>query len=223
MPHFRSQLSKFLAISLLIVASFVVAILLAPNAAASTAQSAILADASPVIPIPWSTNPASSLSNSTFTLTLVSDTSTEYLTGTQWLPSVLAWTYGGWPSLNDAAWIWKSYMVSTEEACNGTGIITFRRKFSLPQDARNLSGNISITADNAYELSLNGTLIGSDDIWESIETYQLNVRPGENELSHWSQKLHWILQSFTKSRWCALPRKYQLRAGRCCYDLWTDN
>jgi len=129
--------------------------------------------------------------SATFNLMVVSDTSTEYLSEEGWRLAVLAWTYAGWPTLQDANWIWKSQLVTPEEAHDGTDVVTFRRKFSLPWDAQDIDGVIQITADNAYELSLNGIVIGHDGVldpsgtdlsWNSIETYQFNAQPGENEL-----------------------------------------
>ena len=129
--------------------------------------------------------------NSALSLTITSDTNTEYLSTTTWLPAVLAWIHPEWPTLQDANWIWKSHLVTPDEARNGTAIITFRRRFRLPLGTQNVDGIIRITADDAYELSLNGTVIGQDGVldpsgtdysWRSIETYQFYPQPGENEL-----------------------------------------
>lgn len=130
--------------------------------------------------------------NPVFKLALVSDTTTEYLTENgNWSPAVFAWVSPDWPSLFESSWIWKSEMVTPEEALNGTSITTFRRRFNLPLDARNVRGSLQITADNAYEILLNGTVIGADGVldpgsidlsWTSIETYPFNAQPGVNEI-----------------------------------------
>ena len=129
------------------------------------------------------------------TLTLVSDPTTEYFDGSNWHPAVAAWMTGAWPSIQGATWIWKSYLVTLEEAQNGVGPITFRRTFSLPAYATNASGSLRITADNAYRVYLNGSLLGRDgtmnpatyepypESWLSVETYTVRPHSGENTLT----------------------------------------
>jgi hypothetical protein len=130
--------------------------------------------------------------DSSFNLTITSGTNMYYLSDDGWLPSVATWVYPGWPSLPDATWVWKSYLVDPYEAIYGSDIITFKSTFFLPPDANDIIGTINITADNAYELSLNGVVIGSDGIldpsgsdqsWMTVETYNLLPQPGMNELS----------------------------------------
>ncbi len=136
-------------------------------------------------------SPSSFPLTDTFTTVITSSVQTEYLSQTNWLPAVPAWIHPQWPGLEDAIWIWKSYRVTPVEAQNGSEIITFRRTFDLPSMAENIVGIIQLTADNAYELSLNGEVIGHDGIlhvsgtdygWRSIETYALQPLPGANEL-----------------------------------------
>lgn len=124
-------------------------------------------------------------------MTIVSDTDTDYLRGSAWTPAALAWVTDEWPSIENARWIWCSEFVTTEEAQNGTPLITFRRHFTLPTDARTISGTIQITADNAYELLLNGVVIGADGVldpahtdlsWTTVEHYSFPAQPGDNEL-----------------------------------------
>jgi hypothetical protein len=87
-------------------------------------------------------------------------------------------------------------MVTQEEAYNGTPPITFRKIFTIPETATEINGSIRITADNAYELYLNGKLIGKEGVlvpmppdynirqwdWLTIETYPFIPKPGENEI-----------------------------------------
>lgn len=133
-------------------------------------------------------------SNFAFNLTITSDTETEYLSDTGWMPASFPWVSPYWPTVQNANYIWKSYIVTPDEALNGSEIIAFRRVFYLPLDAQRINGIIQITADDAYELLLNGRFIGGDGVLEadtfdptypfqSIETYQLDVRPGWNELN----------------------------------------
>jgi hypothetical protein len=71
--------------------------------------------------------------------------------------------------------------------------------FILPDNAININGTISITADNAYELYFNDEFIGKDgyvssppitheedpqhvERWKTIETYNIKPKPGLNEI-----------------------------------------
>jgi len=137
------------------------------------------------------------------TLTLVSDTSTEYLDGSEWRPAVAAWVHGSWPSIDGATWIWRTYQVTPEEAQNGVRPVTFRRTFSLPAGAAGASGSLQVTADNAYRAYLNGSYIGGDGSmdtatdetdpfsWTSIETFTITPRPGNNSLTFEVVGHHW--------------------------------
>jgi len=74
------------------------------------------------------------------------------------------------PSLEKAAWIWRT---QEDEVCQ------FRIAFNLPQSPTTAS--ILITADNNYELFVNGGRVGADagaeaDVWGSVERYDLKAR-----------------------------------------------
>jgi hypothetical protein len=140
---------------------------------------------------PISTRSSRSI-DASINLTITSGTNLYYLSDDGWLPAVATWVYPGWPNLPDATWVWKSYLVDPYEAIYGSDIITFKSTFFLPPDAYDIVGTIGITADNAYELSLNSVVIGSDGIldpsgsdqsWMTVENYDLVPQPGVNELS----------------------------------------
>ncbi len=72
--------------------------------------------------------------------------------------------------LDQASWIWRA---QTNNICQ------FRKTFTLA--ALPASADLLITADNGYELYLNGALLGADigksgDIWRSVERYNLAPR-----------------------------------------------
>ncbi len=76
------------------------------------------------------------------------------------------------PPLPRASWIW-SDAVETEAQCD------LRRNFTL--DARPTNATVLVTADNGYELYVNGSLVGSDtgaaaDVWQSVERYDITSR-----------------------------------------------
>jgi len=122
---------------------------------------------------------------------VASDTHTEFsLDGKKWSPAIVAWIYPGWPTMKDALWIWSSYKVSPEEALNGSPVITFRRTFTVKARGR---ATLQITADNGYEASFNGKLLGSngpmdpksgnDQDWHTFDTYDVPLNPGPNTLT----------------------------------------
>ena len=89
----------------------------------------------------------------------VSDASTKFsVNGKAFKPAVPAWTHWMWPKIEGATWIWTANKVSPDEAHNGSPIITFTRTFDSPSAQQ---GRVEITADNAFEATLNGKLIGS--------------------------------------------------------------
>jgi hypothetical protein len=88
-----------------------------------------------------------------------------------------------------AQWIWRTLRVNPVEAVNGSTVL-FRKEFDIPKCAAGITGSIDITADNSYNLSLNGAQVGydsgylpggSDLGWQSVEHYNLtNLQPGTN-------------------------------------------
>ena len=133
---------------------------------------------------------------------IVSDQQTEYsLDGVKWSPSVLAWVHSAWPPLTDASWVWKSEYVTPQEAADGSKIVTFRRKFVLPQGMATTRADLRVAADNAYEVSLNGKILGhngtldasanDDEVFKNVGEYPVDVQPGENELVIRAINYHW--------------------------------
>jgi hypothetical protein len=83
------------------------------------------------------------------------------LDGKHWSQAVLTWNYPGRPAMENAQWIWTSYLVSPAEAVSGSGIITFSRSFIVKQEDAGRA-TLQITADSAYDASFNGRELGSD-------------------------------------------------------------
>ena len=61
--------------------------------------------------IPIDVRPTTGASAAEDSLTVVSDTQTEWFDGNTWQPAVAAWVHPWWPTLPAAAWTWKSYKV----------------------------------------------------------------------------------------------------------------
>ena len=89
---------------------------------------------------------------------------------------------GSWPTITGAHWIWSSQLVSPAEAVNGTQWLTFKRTFSVPGTATNVSAQIQIDGDNVFELYLNGVVVGASGCTANIQTYTFTPRLGKNTL-----------------------------------------
>jgi hypothetical protein len=124
------------------------------------------------------------------TTIVVSDRQTEFsLDGNNWSPAVATWVHPAWPVLPGATWIWRVAKVSKDEAVNGSPVVTFRRKFTAPVGST--QATLKITADNAYQVSLNSRVIGSSGVlaatsniddghWHRFDIYAVALQPGEN-------------------------------------------
>ena len=74
------------------------------------------------------------------------------------------------PPLERASWIWEEKLGK---------VCQLRKTFDLP--ARPTAASILITADNNYELYINGAAVGSDagsgsEVWRSVERYDIKAR-----------------------------------------------
>ena len=74
------------------------------------------------------------------------------------------------PSLAPAFWVWSD---EADPLCD------LRRTFTL--DAMPTNATVLITADNGYELYVNGSRVGSDmgaasDVWQTVERYDITSR-----------------------------------------------
>lgn len=74
------------------------------------------------------------------------------------------------PALAKASWIWSA---------ESNTVCELRKVFTL--DTTPVSASVLITADNGYELHVNGSLVGSDvgaasEVWQSVERYDITSR-----------------------------------------------
>jgi hypothetical protein len=138
------------------------------------------------------------------TMTIVSDENTEWFDPSEgvWKSAVPCWTHPSWPTITGATWIWRTYQTDPAWEYNNVPYYpetdeyywTFRRIFYLPDDAYKISGElVTITADNAYKIYINGVFIGGDgrlhrdgpdnQEWRTVENYYYfdgMLKPGEN-------------------------------------------
>lgn len=114
------------------------------------------------------------------TINFVSDSSTKFSYDyNTWYDSVPTYVYPTWPVVDNATWIWSSYHVTTDEAQNGSGL-SFQKVVELPSCAKNIRANITIDADNWFFLSLNGNFVNQGMDWTQVQTFDLNMVPGNN-------------------------------------------
>lgn len=64
----------------------------------------------------------------------------------------------------------------------GGGKLVFRKQLTLSTIAREAS--IAVTADESYELTINGQPVGADKDWKSVESYHIEkfLNPGKNDI-----------------------------------------
>ncbi len=111
---------------------------------------------------------------------VVSDSSTSWSSdGTTWEPAVACWVSPTWKTIPGATWIWAANLI---DSIDKSGPFSFRKIFTIPDNATNITGVIQIITDDYYKLYFNGGFIGEDNNWSNVETYFLNPKPGFNEI-----------------------------------------
>ncbi len=119
------------------------------------------------------------------TITIVSDTDTQWNDSGTWLPAIPTWVHPAWPPIEGATWIWNHFIATAEQKEEGDTVI-FRRVFTLPEDMT-AQGEIAFIADNEITTSFNGTEIGTaicDGTFgeQCIKRFPLEGKKGENIL-----------------------------------------
>ena len=103
-------------------------------------------------------------------------------------------TAGAWPGIAGAHWIWQRTNVSEAQALHGAGGVAFVQHFTLPDEAQDITGTLSVNADNAYRVFLNGKRLGGDGFmtrhppydaegWANVEQFAIAPLPGRNTLT----------------------------------------
>jgi hypothetical protein len=89
---------------------------------------------------------------------------------------------GVWSRVPGARWIWKTQLVSPDEAVNGTSVVTFRKQFKWKEPA-GTGASLAISADDHYRVFLNGALVAEGTLRHfSHDTHALTPRVGVNLL-----------------------------------------
>ncbi|GEM_PF-2848672 len=111
---------------------------------------------------------------------IVSDPSVSWSSdGTTWEPAVACWVHPSWGTISGATWIWTSYLV---DSFDKYGPFMFRKTFTVPDNASNITCVIQITTDGNYKLYFNGEFIGKENNWLIIGTYLITPKKGLNEI-----------------------------------------
>jgi len=94
-------------------------------------------------------------------------------------------TSGVWPTLDGASWVWLPAPRSEQ-------IVKFSTSFRIPPSAKNIDGELSMTADNAYRAYLNGKLVGTggpfdvdgpdESTWSTIFSHEVHPAKRNNVL-----------------------------------------
>lgn len=74
--------------------------------------------------------------------------------------AVVTWKHPNWPKLDPASWISNTYEI--EGNITGNSWRLFRKTVNLCKNAYDISGTITANSDNAEEVYVNGSLVGSD-------------------------------------------------------------
>jgi hypothetical protein len=94
--------------------------------------------------------------------------------------AVATWVHSYWPTIEGAAWISTSYYVEDPVSESWR---QFKRTFCIPGHV--VSASINITADDAYQLYVNGKLVGSACSYWDTEKYDVTsvLRCGQNSIN----------------------------------------
>jgi len=138
-----------------------------------------------------------------YSTTIVSDS----LTLADGVASQATWQNSAW--VNPPAgstWIW--------DGTYGYSLVQFTRSFQLPSSAYDIEGTLLITADNAYNASMNGQFVGADQTalnFLLVETYSLtgSLQPGYNMLTVDVLNMHAVggLAYAMNITWCQEERE----------------
>lgn len=79
-----------------------------------------------------------------------------------------------------AHWIWKTQLVSDDEALNGTQTVTFATSFTVPDGALDPTATVSVLADDFYDLYVNGAFVGSGYLHYGTGAFPIVPVPGVN-------------------------------------------
>ncbi len=95
-----------------------------------------------------------------------------FCTGAAWLAA----------SIPDAHWIWETRLTQPSQDNHP---VTFTKTFTIPPNATSISGGIQITADNGFDLQVNGIEIGQNHNFTVVSNFDVSsaLRPGENTIT----------------------------------------
>tara|TARA_B100000212_G_scaffold85340_1_gene62110 strand:- start:4859 stop:7150 length:2292 start_codon:yes stop_codon:yes gene_type:complete len=92
-----------------------------------------------------------------------------------WMPAYEINPHPNWDAnIANATWVW-----NTSDGYGHLGPVRFAHEFTIPTNAVEFAGVITVAADNSYEIMMNGNLVGEEtDEWnfrhDEIEDYQIS-------------------------------------------------
>jgi hypothetical protein len=93
-------------------------------------------------------------------------------------------TGGAWiqVSIPGAHWIWETQLFQANQQGHPA---TFSKTFSIPPNAGAIAGQLQITADNAFDVQVNGTEVGSGHDWAHVSSFDIASAPrsGQNTIT----------------------------------------
>jgi hypothetical protein len=138
-----------------------------------------------LVAVAWPTSASAQSSHPRRGLTLSSQAGLPWKTPSSSGTAVELTPNPAWPSLPGATWIWRTPSETNE-------IVTFTQKFNIRHSGGHVLAVLNITADNAYQVSLNGKLVGAngpfsfdgpdEETWATIFEHHLTPRRGRNVL-----------------------------------------
>ncbi len=110
------------------------------------------------------------------------------------VPAVLTWQHGNWPLIDGSSAEWISNTEYIEGNIAGNTWRLFEISIPIPAGAYNIAGTAQVNSDNAEEVYLNETLLGSNgevqgpfsdnQEWSTVISYNLaDLQPGDNTLA----------------------------------------
>lgn len=112
-------------------------------------------------------------------LSLVSDTNTQYWDGSSWRNAVPTWITPVWVKIDGATWVWRAFLPDLAHARSGEGPVVMRREFNL---TKNYTGVLRMSADDTYQVNLDGDFVGEEGTFTSVHTYELGELKAGNHI-----------------------------------------
>lgn len=92
-------------------------------------------------------------------------------------------TAGLYPTRRGAHWIWEAAETDPANNTSDYGPVMFVRRIDVPNSLGPVHGKLQITADNEYDVWINGVHVGTGADWSVIDSWSVpanTLQPGPN-------------------------------------------